>query len=308
MDNLVTGMEVLWDDVRGLYSDNTDTRQLIYPQDGNSWALVAEGIVNATRAKRISTELKARWGKYGAPAVEIANVISPFATSFELLAHCEAQEYQTALDLMRLQWGYMLDGPGFTNSTLIEGYAVDGDIHYPAFSSSAYTSHAHGWSTGPTFVLSTRILGIQLLAPLGKVWRIEPHFADLDSAEGGYATSLGKFVVKWTKGGNLIVITPEASQGTIVWNGMSRKVSGGGGFVWMSDGLKRLDTHEQVQYDEQIHNDIKFKEGGQRPLGSERQYDEQIQNDIKVGDEGQRPLGIEKRRRKYLKAGGRDGV
>jgi len=29
---------------------------------------------------------------------------------------------------MRRQWGYMLDGPGFTNSTLIEGFRMDGDI------------------------------------------------------------------------------------------------------------------------------------------------------------------------------------
>lgn len=56
------------------------------------------------------------------------NVISPFATGFELMAHCEAGRFQTSIDLMRLMWGYMLDGPGMTNSTLIEGYSVDGDI------------------------------------------------------------------------------------------------------------------------------------------------------------------------------------
>lgn len=71
-DGVHSGLEVLWDDTRGMYSDNNDTRRTIYPQDGNSWILMTDALVNTTRAKRISNELRKRWGKYGAPAVEVS--------------------------------------------------------------------------------------------------------------------------------------------------------------------------------------------------------------------------------------------
>ncbi|KAL8865399.1 MAG: hypothetical protein Q9174_006904, partial [Haloplaca sp. 1 TL-2023] len=172
-DSMERGIEILWCENKGLYGDNVGRRgcggaQEVLPQDGNSWALLSGIVANQTRRFEISQKLRNRWTKYGAPATEFPNVISPFASSFELLGHCAAGHHDAAVELMQLMWGYVLDGPGFTNSTCVEGYRIDGDIQYPAYWSSARNSHAHGWSTGPTMVLLTQILGIKLETPLGR--------------------------------------------------------------------------------------------------------------------------------------------
>ncbi|KAG0134910.1 Six-hairpin glycosidase-like protein [Tuber indicum] len=228
----VMAPEKLWNGTVGLFCDNPEDRRDIFPQDGNSWA-VATGLVTGGIAHRISRELKNRWGTYGAPAVELPNTISPFASGFELQAHTQIGNYQNALDLMRRQWGYMLDGPGFTNSTLVEGFRMDGDIQYPAYWSSTRNSHAHGWSAGPTSVLTDSILGIKLLSPLGKTWSITPQPGDLTHVEGGFQTSLGKFVVNYDKTAEeevLEVETPEGSFGTLNWGGLvgGMKMEAGG--------------------------------------------------------------------------------
>jgi hypothetical protein len=216
-----------------LFSDNMGRRscngpEKVLPQDGNSWALLSHA-ADSSLAYNISEALRARWIKYGAPAVEFPNVISPFASSFELLGHVEAENFDAAVELIELMWGYMLDGPGMTNSTLIEGYRIDGNIQYPAYWSAARNSHAHGWSTGPTTVLMQGILGINLLSPLGKTWEIEPHLTKwLSHARGGFATKLGKFEVSLAhlnslssgrKVEGLNVTVPGGTFGTVNWGG-----------------------------------------------------------------------------------------
>lgn len=62
---------------------------------------------------------------------------------------------------------------------------------------SSYTSHAHGWSTGPTSALTFYVVGLQLTAPQGSKWTLKPHLADLSAAEGGFTTSLGWFGASW---------------------------------------------------------------------------------------------------------------
>lgn len=116
---------------------------------------------------------------------------------------------------------------------------------YPAYQYSSRNSHAHGWSTAPTYVLSTQILGIQLLSPMGTTWSIKPRFVDLQWAQGGYATSLGEFVVNWS-GGILKVTTPSGTQGNVTFEGETRSVQGGGTYVWQSskhDGQESPSNH-----------------------------------------------------------------
>ncbi|KAF3934133.1 hypothetical protein ABW20_dc0100506 [Dactylellina cionopaga] len=242
--------QILWDEKKGLFMDNIDTRRDIHPQDGNSWAIFADGLIELDQAKIISKNLRKRWNKFGAPAVEMPNTISPFASSFELIAHCYAEEHQTAVDLIRRMWGYMLDGEGMTNSTFLEGFSMNGNIKYPAYWAPSRNSHAHGWSTGPTYVISTEILGIKFTSPMGYTWKIEPHFVDLEWAEGGYATEIGKFSVKWEKGGQLQVQTPEGTSGEVVWEGETRTLQGGKAWVWHADGWRAAEvpTHAGDQF------------------------------------------------------------
>ena len=237
------GISTLYCAQDGMYSDNMGRRgcngaEKVLPQDGNSWALLSQA-VDGQRAYNVSENLRSRWIKYGAPAVEFPNVISPFASSFELLGHAAAGNHDAAVELIELMWGYMLDGPGMTNSTLLEGYRLDGYVHYPAYWSPARNSHAHGWAAGPTTVLMQGILGIQLLSPLGKTWKIEPHLSKwLSYARGGFATKLGKFEVAMTrlrtlstgrKVESLSISVPRGTTGLVNWGRKAQSRSEGMG-------------------------------------------------------------------------------
>jgi hypothetical protein len=233
-ERLQKGISTLYCSADGLYSDNKGRRsctgeEKVLPQDGNSWVLMSHAFTSQSQALAVSEGLRKRWIKYGAPAVEFPNVMSPFASSFELLGHIEAGNPDAAVELMELMWGYMLDGPGMTNSTTVEGYRVDGYIHYPAYWADARNSHAHGWSSGPTAALMQGILGIELTSPLGATWQIRPQLTKwLSYATGGFATRLGKFevaislMVSVTTGRKVEMIdvaVPYDSSGRIIWGG-----------------------------------------------------------------------------------------
>jgi hypothetical protein len=84
----------------------------------------------------------------------------------------------------------------------------------------SYTSHAHGWSTGPTSALTFYVLGLHVASPQGWAWTLAPHLSGLPSAEGGFTTPLGWFGAKWAMNGRkftLEVDTPEETSGTITW-------------------------------------------------------------------------------------------
>lgn len=94
---------------------------------------------------------------------------------------------------------------------------------------AAYTSHAHGWSAGPTPALTFYILGLNVVSLQGKTWSVAPHVGGgLPGAEGGFETPLGWFGVKWTLASGalgpltLTITTPTASSGVFrVPKGMS---------------------------------------------------------------------------------------
>ncbi|WYZ38979.1 hypothetical protein EsH8_III_000893 [Colletotrichum jinshuiense] len=255
---LNAGIQQLFCKDTGLYSDNIGQRSCrgpehTDPQDGNSWALIS-GATPHSRRPVVSQNLRSRWTKHGAPAVEFPNVISPFVSSFELLAHAAADNHDAAVELMLLEWSYLLDGPGFTNSTLAEGFRVDGGVQYPAYWSAARNSHCHGWSSGPTSALTSEILGIKLLAPAGAEWTVRPHLTKwLGFARGGFATSSGIFEVKLTRvitstsstatnqqkrrrGQVIEITTPEFTNGTFEWGAYSVKidVEGGKTIAWVA--------------------------------------------------------------------------
>ncbi|THX36416.1 bacterial alpha-L-rhamnosidase domain-containing protein [Aureobasidium pullulans] len=191
---------LLWNETAGLYHDNETTT--LMPQDGNSWAVLANLTNNATQASSISKSLAARWGPYGAPAVEADNAVSPFIGAFELEAHLLANNVSAALELMRLEWGFMLDDPRMTNSTFMEGYAFDGETHYAPYTNDPRISHAHGWSTGPTAFMTQYIAGIQLVSAGGRTWKIAPKLGDLKTAHAGFSTTVGSFEVFTNVTGN----------------------------------------------------------------------------------------------------------
>jgi hypothetical protein len=207
----------LWNATAGLYRDNETTS--FNPQDGNSWAVVSNITSTPDQIQSISSNLISRWGPYGAPAPEAGATVSPFISGFELQAHILAGNATAALDLMRLEWGFMLNDARMTNSTFIEGYSTDGALHYAPYTNDPRVSHAHGWATGPTSVLTFGIAGLQIGSAGGRTWKIEPGLGDLTSVEAGFVAPAGGFEVKATvdEKGDVEVwfVTPEGTTGSV---------------------------------------------------------------------------------------------
>ncbi len=208
--------KLLWKADAGLFIDNE--KSTLMPQDGNVWAILSNMTQSAEQAATISQKLAARWGPYGAPALEAGDAISPFISGFELQAHYLAADPSAALELMRRQWGFMLNDPRMTQSTFIEGYSSSGKIHYEPYSNDARISHSHGWATGPTSTLTFYAAGIQLLTGGGETWRIEPLLGDLTLVDAGFVTPLGAFTAKTTvsaSGAEMDFQTPAGTSGEI---------------------------------------------------------------------------------------------
>ncbi len=171
-----------WNAATGLYRDTPTSS--VYPQDGNSLA-VWYGL--ATDPLAISQALAKRWTPIGAPTPEKSSTsINPFPGSMEALAHFAAGDDQTGLDMIKLEWGYMLNAP-YGTSTFWEGYKTDGSSDY----SENYVSSSHGWSTGPTSALTFYVLGIQPDPAGGPGYSLIPHPGTLRHVEGQLQTPAG---------------------------------------------------------------------------------------------------------------------
>jgi hypothetical protein len=194
-----------WDAGAGAFWDTAE-RTDIHPQDGNSLAIYFGLVNDSSRATSISTYLTQNWTPIGPECEELPSNVSPFISSFEVQAHLLAGETGRALDLVRTSWGWYLDHPNGTQSTMIEGYLVDGTWGYRSPDNAgydgdySYTSHAHGWATGPVAALMEHVVGLSVTGRAGATWRLAPQVdgSGLDHAEAGFATKLGKFQAAWT--------------------------------------------------------------------------------------------------------------
>ena len=211
----------LWDPKFNLYRDN-DTLPLtdLHPQDGNAWAIISNLSSSPARAVNISIALQERWGPYGAPAPEAGETVSPFVSGFELQAHYIAGRPEASVNLTKLMWGdFMLDDPRMTNSSFIEGYSTNGDLHYAPYNNDPRISHAHGWATGPTSTLTFFAAGLQVTSAAGRTWLIAPQLGGLQSVEAGYQTNVGSFsshaVAMPNAGLNVTFSTPVGTSGAV---------------------------------------------------------------------------------------------
>ncbi|THZ82109.1 Six-hairpin glycosidase [Aureobasidium pullulans] len=203
--NLSTAInQYCWDAPFGAFKDNA-TNTSLHPQDANSMA-VYFGVVPASsslssRGQSISSRLLENWTPIGAETPELPNNISPFISSFEIQAHLTIGQTDRALDLIRRTWGWYLHNPNGTGSTVIEGYLTNGSFGYRnsrGYSyDDSYVSHAHGWSAGPTSALTNYIVGLSVTGRLGSTWTLKPQLGDLEHAQAGFVTSLGKFSAGW---------------------------------------------------------------------------------------------------------------
>ncbi|EEA27532.1 hypothetical protein TMatcc_004166 [Talaromyces marneffei ATCC 18224] len=249
-----------FDDAYGAFKDNA-TATTLYPQDANSMAILF-GLVDQDRVQGISQRLTENWTPIGAVAPELPENISPFISSFEIQAHFEAGQSDRALDLIRRSWGWYINNPNGTESTVIEGYLRNATFGYRSSRGydydASYISHAHGWSAGPTSALINYVLGLSLTGRAGSTWRLAPQFGDLTSVEGGFTSSLGRFQAAWSRESTksssyeLSFKVPTGTQGTVVIppvNGKGSKVTLNGKSVkWGSEETKTISIMKGGSY------------------------------------------------------------
>lgn len=228
-----------WDESRGAFKESSNNTSL-YPQDANSMALAFDVLSAADpRAERVSKYLTSNWTPLGPINPEVsANVstISPFITSIELEGHFKIGHPERSLDLIRSAWGWYLNNPNGTQSTVSEGYLANGTWGYRGDrgyrNDPSYVSHAHGWSSGPTSTLTEYLVGLKVTQPKGRKWEFKPAtFDQVKRAEVGFTTGLGKFSAKFeVKNGTVIVQwdTPTQTEGYVQLPGKEGKVVKGG--------------------------------------------------------------------------------
>ncbi|KAH6625293.1 alpha-L-rhamnosidase [Boeremia exigua] len=227
---------LLWDAPTNLYRDNTTTA--LSPQDGNALALLYNLTTSASQSTALSSALTAFHGPIGPLTPELPDTISPFISSIEVLAHLAAGRPARALALTRSLWAYLLDSPLMTGSTLAEGLAANGSLYYRGNagykSDAAYTSLAHGWSTGPTVGLTGGVGGLEIVG--WRAWRFRP-LSDgvVRSVDVGFESPMGRFGVRWRIeegyggfGFEARVETPEGLKGVVelAWECDVLKVDG----------------------------------------------------------------------------------
>lgn len=178
------------------------SRKSLYPQSANALSILHD-IAPFSSKYAISSSLTKNWTPYGPQVPEMPGTISPFLSSLELHAHFSIGETFRALDLLRRTWSWYLQHPLGTQSTMIEGFRVDGSFEYRIGpnatygTDASYISHSHSWSTGPTSALTKYIAGLDVTGPGGKTWVFAPQFGLLTFAEAGFTTKLGAFRSRW---------------------------------------------------------------------------------------------------------------
>lgn len=201
---------LLWDEKAGMYADTPGSS--LYPQDGNSLALWFGIPETAAQSMEVSAKLRNRWNGYGAITPERPGAIATFPGSMEVMAHFAAEDDQSALDLIRREWGYMLSSSLGTKSTFWEGYREDGSFDY----GGNYVSLAHGWATGPTGALTEFVAGVGPEMSPSAQFHFIPHAGELSWVSAVLPLPAGTISVSWRHTGRTFtanVSAPSAMAG-----------------------------------------------------------------------------------------------
>ncbi|KAJ4993334.1 glycoside hydrolase family 78 protein [Stagonosporopsis vannaccii] len=228
---------LLWNNATNLYRDNATT--LLSPQDGNALALLYNLTTSTSQSARLSQALTSFHGPLGPLTPELPDTISPFISSIEVLAHFTAGQPSRALNLTRTLWSHLLDHPSMTGSTLAEGLSANGSLYYRGNAGykndAAYTSLAHGWSSGPTVGLTSFVGGLEVVG--WGVWRFRPASDGVvRKVDTGFESPMGRFGARWRVveerdavfGFDATFETPEGMRGSVEleWECEGLKVDG----------------------------------------------------------------------------------
>jgi hypothetical protein len=210
--------QYLWDPSAGAYLDS-NTGPVSHPQDGNGLAIIA-GVADQARATSALNYLaQATAQPYGNSFFDNDTVVSDgnqrvyaFTSFPEIEARFVSGLSASALDEINRLYGWMYNqDPGITDW---EGISTGGSPY-----EGAYTSMAHGWSTGVVPELTNDLLGATPTGPGFSTWSVQPHPASVTWAEGQLPTPHGPLSVGWQQSADgefsLCVIAPRGTSGDI---------------------------------------------------------------------------------------------
>jgi hypothetical protein len=196
-----------WDATAGAFRDAT-TGPTVHPEDGNAFAVLS-GLATPKQGRSALDYLtwhdsqpygstiadNETWDGY--PWGDQASQRSyPFISYFEVLARYEVGFDRSALDLIRREWGHMVDHP-------------PGEARFPEMWESIGAGGAapvggdpsweHGWSSGAAPALTAEVLGVTPAAPGFGAYSAAPHPSGLAYASGSVPTPHGSISFAWRR-------------------------------------------------------------------------------------------------------------
>ncbi|MDR3709619.1 MAG: alpha-L-rhamnosidase C-terminal domain-containing protein [Capsulimonadaceae bacterium] len=190
-------VDQFWDSKSGVYVDLVrDGRKLPKgSQQANALALllnIGSDGQQASVAEQLTKD------------ADLTPIASPHFSYYLLKALMQHNKHKEALEIMRINWGSMLD----------HGATSWWEVYNPVRNGSSY---CHAWSIAPTIQLITDILGVQLASPGFAQVRIEPHPMDLTWAKGIVPLpNGGDIVCSWTNSAARFVLDVSLPAGTLV--------------------------------------------------------------------------------------------
>ena len=191
-----------WDPAAGAFKDTT-TGPIVHPEDGNAFAILS-GL--ATRKQGRSALDYLSWHDSQPDGATIADNetwdgypwgfqasqrVYPFMSYFEVLARYAVGFDTSALNLIRVEWGAMIEQA--PQSTMWETIGADGTT--PTGSDPSWD---HGWSSGAAPALTTEVLGVTPATPGFASFAAEPHPSTLARARGNVPTPHGTIQFAWS--------------------------------------------------------------------------------------------------------------
>jgi hypothetical protein len=205
--------------------DSTDTTR--HGQDGNGIAVIT-GVANATRAQSALDYLADKTAlPYGNAFMDNDSLLAggservyAFTSYFDIQARFLTSNVDSALDEIRRLYGWMAaSDPGIT---FWEGIGTNGSAY-----EDAYTSKAHGWSTGVLPALTNHVLGLTPTEPGYQRFAVNPAFPqNITWARGQEATPYGDVYLEWSTADNgTATISLTAPKGTVADVSVPKKSS-----------------------------------------------------------------------------------
>jgi hypothetical protein len=209
-----------WNPAAGAFRDTAGDGE-VHALDGNAFAILA-GIATPAQAQSALAYVERNmWQSFGNSVADRSGWrganwgdgdhgrVYPFVSFFELLARYAAGADESALELIRREWGFMaVRGPG--TGTMWETIANEfgGQVDFNP-------SWSHGWSSGAAPALTAYVLGVQPTSPGFATFTVTPRPSGLRFARGVVPTPRGPIRVAWELRGDELSLQVTAPPGTV---------------------------------------------------------------------------------------------